>query len=33
MRLTELRLPLDHSDADLRAAIVRRLGLARRVRW
>jgi uncharacterized FAD-dependent dehydrogenase len=28
MRLTELRLPLDHSDADLRAAIVRRLGLA-----
>ncbi len=28
MRLTELRLPLDHSDADLRAAIVKRLGLA-----
>ncbi|MBP7421929.1 MAG: NAD(P)/FAD-dependent oxidoreductase [Sulfuritalea sp.] len=28
MRLTELRLPLDHSDADLRAAIVKRLGIA-----
>jgi hypothetical protein len=28
MRLTELRLPLDHSDADLRAAIIRRLDIA-----
>ncbi len=27
MRLTELRLPLDHTDADLRAAILRRLGI------
>ena len=27
MRLTELRLPLDHSDADLRAAILKRLDL------
>ena len=28
MRLTELRLPLDHTDADLRRAILKRLGLA-----
>ncbi len=28
LRLTELRLPLDHVDADLRAAIVARLGIA-----
>ncbi len=28
LRITELRLPLDHAEADLRAAIVRRLGLA-----
>ena len=28
IRLTELRLPLDHSDAQLRAAIVTRLGIA-----
>ncbi len=28
MRLTELKLPLDHSAADLRAAIVKRLGIA-----
>ena len=28
LRITELRLPLAHADADLRAAIVRRLGLA-----
>ena len=28
IRLTELRLPLDHADADLRAAIVARLGVA-----
>jgi uncharacterized FAD-dependent dehydrogenase len=28
MRLTELRLPLDHSDADLRAAILKRLDIA-----
>ncbi|MBI5899091.1 MAG: NAD(P)/FAD-dependent oxidoreductase [Rhodocyclales bacterium] len=28
MRLTELRLPLDHSDSDLRAAILKRLDLA-----
>jgi uncharacterized protein len=27
IRLTELRLPLDHSEADLRAAIVARLGI------
>ena len=28
MRLTELKLPIDHSDADLRAAILKRLGIA-----
>jgi uncharacterized FAD-dependent dehydrogenase len=28
LRITELRLPLDHAEADLRAAIVRRLALA-----
>ena len=28
MRITELKLPLDHSEADLRQAIVRRLGIA-----
>ena len=28
MRLTELKLPLDHSEADLRAAILKRLGIA-----
>src|SRR5690242_11166617 len=28
MRLTELKLPLDHSEADLRAAILKRLGVA-----
>jgi uncharacterized FAD-dependent dehydrogenase len=28
MRLTELRLPLDHGDAELRAAILARLGIA-----
>ena len=28
MRITELKLPLDHSEADLRQAIVRRLGVA-----
>jgi uncharacterized FAD-dependent dehydrogenase len=28
MRLTELRLPLDHTDADLRRAILKRLGIA-----
>jgi uncharacterized FAD-dependent dehydrogenase len=28
LRLTELRLPLDHAEADLRAAILKRLGLA-----
>jgi uncharacterized FAD-dependent dehydrogenase len=27
MRLTELKLPLDHSDADLRDAVLRRLGI------
>ena len=27
LRLTEIRLPLDHNDADLRAAIIRRLNL------
>ena len=30
LRLTELRLPLDHSEADLRAAILKRLGLTDR---
>ncbi|MCF8198661.1 MAG: NAD(P)/FAD-dependent oxidoreductase [Sulfuritalea sp.] len=28
MRLTEFKLPLDHSDADLHAAILKRLGIA-----
>ena len=28
LRLTELRLPLDHSEADLKAAIIARLGIA-----
>ena len=28
MRLTELKLPLDHSDSDLNAAILKRLGIA-----
>ncbi|SEJ65041.1 hypothetical protein SAMN05216201_11332 [Pseudomonas linyingensis] len=28
LRITELKLPLDHSDADLRAAILQRLGIA-----
>ena len=28
MRLTELKLPLDHTEAELRAAILRRLGIA-----
>ncbi len=28
LRLTELKLPLDHTDADLRAALLARLGLA-----
>ncbi|MCK9381923.1 MAG: NAD(P)/FAD-dependent oxidoreductase [Sulfuritalea sp.] len=28
MRLTELKLPLDHSEADLNAAILKRLGIA-----
>ncbi len=28
MRLTELKLPLDHTDADLTAAILKRLGIA-----
>src|SRR5262245_26043030 len=27
LRLTELRLPLDHSDADLRAALLKRLAV------
>ena len=29
LRLTELRLPLDHSEDDLRAAILRELGIGR----
>ena len=35
LRLTELRLPLDHSDQDLRAAILRELGIGpgELVRW
>ena len=28
MRLTELKLPLDHSESDLNAAILKRLGIA-----
>ena len=28
MRLTELKLPLDHSEPELRSAIVKRLGIA-----
>jgi uncharacterized FAD-dependent dehydrogenase len=28
LRLTEIKLPLDHAEADLRAAIVKRLGIA-----
>ena len=28
LRITELKLPLDHSDEDLRAAILQRLGIA-----
>ncbi|MFA5082709.1 MAG: NAD(P)/FAD-dependent oxidoreductase [Hydrogenophilaceae bacterium] len=30
LRLTEIKLPLDHPDADLKAAILKRLGLAER---
>jgi uncharacterized protein len=30
LRLTELRLPLDHTDDDLQAAVLRKLGIARR---
>jgi len=35
LRITELRLPLDHSDAELQAAILKELGIERRelVRW
>jgi len=29
LRLTELRLPLNHSDQDLQAAILRELGIGR----
>ena len=28
MRLTELKLPLDHTPEDLRAAIIKQLGIA-----
>ncbi len=30
LRLTDLKLPLDHTDADLRAALLKRLGIASR---